>query len=122
VMIPDDELTERLAEAEHTYGDRSTAEIVNELGWSQDSTSEPGRMMLFELARRLGIGGAAGAASFGQLCLGCPGYAWDANGPGDVYGPEQHPLGFGSDETPHEWQPADIAALEAHGEPQEGER
>ena len=41
------------------------------------------------------------------ICGGCPGWAWEANGPGDVYGPERHPLTLGSLGS-HEWEPMTV--------------
>ena len=41
------------------------------------------------------------------ICGGCPGWAWEANGPGDVYGPESHPLKLGSLGS-HEWTPMTV--------------
>ena len=45
------------------------------------------------------------------ICGGCPGWAWEENGPGGVYGPESHPLKLGS-LGPHEWEPMTVTSAD----------
>jgi hypothetical protein len=44
-----------------------------------------------------------------DVCLDCPTWAWEENGPTGVYGPETHPRAFGDGET-HTWRPAMVIA------------